>query len=1280
MKKAAIIPLLLLYINAVSQGNLTYNIVDLGEVGPPLKHKALNIPQPFLSKTGILAYSIPGPISERDELNSVKNEPNPVKRGCKAIMVNLKTGEKEEITIPGENYLEVIGIGIDDQRIFLRGAKATNYEEVLRDLDEMHWKLQMSFYQYLNGSITQLEEDPRSKLADEKRAYNEIVKKRLLDKVSTDDEEGWYVHKRAGQHYFGFYRQNQIFYTHKDSIIVLPRRSSDSTFLPLQINNKGHLLGVSSRYINNEKHYSLIFIGDEKTAKLTDLITNGSGWNIDNVYIPGPDGTIYEDHGGNFSGYGLSNDGLITGIGKYQGLYHAFYLIPNLWPTDQFKVTNQYQEDQAIALEVSHPSPVVSLEKVKILRVSDGVATIEIRGHVTSVLSQIVADGKARIDQVQIQFIDSSQESQLTTINVPVKTNMVGTEDDFRPYGSVGSFESEIEVPLFTGSTLVNVGAMNLIGRWGFDSFTCSVDDSAIDAHFTSDTVLVVNHLSEDYITEVIHHESTKEGLVNLSLLRVPGSSADFYGNQEVIEINGSTMPLKLNDVGNVVSDRPIIIVSGEVRGDIPNVISLDNSDQISIKYKTDVKTFDISYTAHSPPNYYKYAAGTKVSHKVFIKGSKEWNLTGLTIEKRDQPTVNWYRDTSIKAELREKRRGDEGVVLTIDLDIDKESDKFPYKRVKLFIREGDELKEVVLGSFQVTKLKTVIISVDGFAYASSQTLIEDEFAPGLTWAFDGSANQNEPALAALPTITWTNWPGIFSGSPPGKHGITGNSFMVRERKIARPFNSGHPLAKKMDGFRATIGIFNGLVLPNTGSIYDNMAMTSDNDDFRGASIHQWYNVAHRSLIQRYYFSTVRNIMTYDLKLKAHDASAAIILDLLSGIKANQVLNSNPEIDVLTVYFPGPDNIAHSIGDETVSPPHKDSEFYTKGPALPDVRTPLVSIQEHAENFTDDYIRSIYEQLSKSGYLYASLFVLVSDHGLHSYHNRPPYNITMDGGMKTLFKTSGYKPFKDFDKLYFPRLNPNKIFAINRSDIVFSPNGGMAQFYLRDFDKAWEKPASKATIERLLRVLYMEAVGGSLVDKQTGSVSTYPDYKGVYTNLAPKKNPVATQLQLSLDYGAMGSPPALFAKVGGTNSFLSDYQWVKSVPINPNSPIKYGTIEEFIEARKAIYSDFDWPEFKERLKEFNHKGEKGSRTGDILMFMDGRMGYMAILDGDELNGWHGGATISESLVPLMFNIPGSVVEEDFIHQAVEDVRKSNGEKKLRNWQMGEILKRIYTTL
>lgn len=99
-------------------------------------------------------------------------------------------------------------------------------------------------------------------------------------------------------------------------------------------------------------------------------------------------------------------------------------------------------------------------------------------------------------------------------------------------------------------------------------------------------------------------------------------------------------------------------------------------------------------------------------------------------------------------------------------------------------------------------------------------------------------------------------------------------------------------------------------------------------------------------------------------------------------------------------------------------------------------------------------------------------------------------------------------------------------------NIVYSPNGGMAQLYVRGAGDWTDSPTAQ-DIELVAGALFIEAVGGVATDP-TGAVVRYPRigpppaYSGLCPVLLPKLN---AAFGPGLDNGALGDPPAIFVRV-----------------------------------------------------------------------------------------------------------------------------------------------------
>jgi predicted AlkP superfamily pyrophosphatase or phosphodiesterase len=98
------------------------------------------------------------------------------------------------------------------------------------------------------------------------------------------------------------------------------------------------------------------------------------------------------------------------------------------------------------------------------------------------------------------------------------------------------------------------------------------------------------------------------------------------------------------------------------------------------------------------------------------------------------------------------------------------------------------------------------------------------------------------------------------------------------------------------------------------------------------------------------------------------------------------------DLDFLTLYFPGPDNVAHHVGAMTGNPTGPGPAGFPVG-ALGDTTNPLPAIAEQVRRVTDRALGRVLTRIERDGYLNACLFVLVADHGLIAYRNTDPFNL-----------------------------------------------------------------------------------------------------------------------------------------------------------------------------------------------------------------------------------------------------------------------------------------------
>ena len=958
-----------------------------------------------------------------------------------------------------------------------------------------------------------------------------------------------------------------------------------------------------------------------------------------------------------------------------------------------------------LVTDISHPYPVITIDEISAGQVSlsKGIATFTISGQVHDAIADMVKD-KADIKKVVLGYIDPESENEeededQMEISLNKQASADG-EDPWRPFPFEGRFSKQVSIPVWPGEVSVTVSATNIAGNTGYDGFTLTIDDD------------------QTRVIAIKHQENTDPGFFNPVMIKVyDPSPLNPEGEElpEVVLMNGKKIGLRAlpeEGSGAFRSELPIIALSKPVMGieNILNPFAEDASDTIA--YRNYSEPFYWSYTEHSPPNYYTYAGGTTVKHHLRSALFRKWKIESAVVTYDDGKKDDRYINVTVDSTLPPSNGNEPGYVLKLQIRdlaglIGNEKKTFRFT-----LKEKNSTRRVVahenfIGAFSTTyRLKLVILTFDGLAYHALDSLIRNPGAassiPTFKKVFQGGYNMDRPALSALPTITWCNWPGIFAMQPPGLHGVIGNAFFGREIAGKEPYAIGghgttdEKIAQVLkgrgtayDGKLASSGGLMNAAKGNSGSLYDNLGASfhMGNAKLNVISVHQWYSktTSGKVSVSNFYYPNWWKYGTKRLlRFTEHSEKAARLMDRISGkLAAEQFEQRLHHFDVLTVYFPGADNIAHAIGQS----PNDLTGNYPAGPKIPNDSIPLYAIKQHLIWHSDRNLNRLISRIEDRGYLYATLFAITGDHGLHAFQNTSDFNLTLYkkdrqdvGGMKPLFESLGFNVWEIDSTVITPDGQVVTLGEkINQQSLVYAPNGGMGQIYLRSAGKTWQQPPLQSDIDKVVARLYIEAVTGGYRNPVSGRPGSYPQ-KLLYQKFWSKSNPSLG----GSDFGALGKPPALFVK----ENFTADFKWVKFV--DTTLAVQYGTLQEFINARKSItdargnllYPGFDWPEFIQRMNEMNDKNPGGSRTGDIVFFTDGYTGYMSINNGDELNGWHGGPSRSESYIPLFFNIPGNVVDETFISNAVNAAYREVQPQRnsLRNWDLGRVLVKIYDGL
>lgn len=299
--------------------------------------------------------------------------------------------------------------------------------------------------------------------------------------------------------------------------------------------------------------------------------------------------------------------------------------------------------------------------------------------------------------------------------------------------------------------------------------------------------------------------------------------------------------------------------------------------------------------------------------------------------------------------------------------------------------------------------------------------------------------------------------------------------------------------------------------------------------------------------------------------------------------------------DFTTIYFPGPDTMAQGDVGET------------------QVGQLVQTIHTHSDGVTDPESGRFLDYLEHRGYQYACAFALTADHGQIAFRTDDLHRLMVKDSngpeMLNLWEPAQATPSRPLEQLRL--LHSTK--KVADSEVVYAPNGGMGQFYIRDSDKNWAQPPANSNIEQVAQTLYWEAIG-----QPEGGKQYVPDLENALGRYGPGNDPI-------------NKHPAIFVRQDGFNQ---PYKWF----IHSQGAFVTTSIDNFINQSGM---GAKWPEFARRIEELNERippSGSGSRSGDILIMTDGREGFLTEGNDHEiLPGWHGGPTVEETEVPLLFN-------------------------------------------
>ncbi|MHC4251024.1 MAG: alkaline phosphatase family protein [Planctomycetota bacterium] len=752
--------------------------------------------------------------------------------------------------------------------------------------------------------------------------------------------------------------------------------------------------------------------------------------------------------------------------------------------------------------------------------------------------------------------------------------------------------------------------------------------------------------------------------------------------------------------------DRPLMVVKKSVPPGLDNVIciaDIDDEDTIRVNFCGVPRQFSAAVVSGSEPaeDILKVAPHTSVEvhlskgnvGKLMTKTDPQFSV-GVSI--RGTPWTPWdikdataskcpAHDACVKLWLNVRAKTQRGIFDVIVRE-----------------KDGDE-RAVVKKAFKVVDLRVVVIAIDGADFSQFLSAVDHGDAPSLQeaigepvwyraadgqaerWEFENSVNPG-PAVNSFPTITFSSWSTIFTGATPAEQGVVGNSFFPRDMLLGSPLpafpymcDNGETLRYKTEGWGVvTRGLDTGgkIGLPTyeidypvylrdgIKTIYEQVAELDAGSVINTASVHAYigrrelpaagnrgkhFNMKFPTTALKYAVKDcsesgvpapgelTARVIDYEWGLLDHGEEIATNLDYWSAkVFVNEVWHKDAPPHLTTVYFPGPDNYAHDTGHGPLFWKYRD---------LQDTSESLLGVRLHIEKHMDKFFGEVRSRIQKNGWLPATVFCFVGDHGMVGSDNREDEN-----GMtpKFLSVREGTKVEEhEFHNLVGADAKATWVGGnLALADVVLGPNGGMAHIYLKPH--VWGAPPSQDDIDELAVRLYQEAIIG------------YSD------------SDLLKSLEGALGDRAKGGDPGEQEVLGILVRHPQTAQYAvfhcDPYAAKPIDTVRHKAAAELLTGGTTR----KWSIIAKRLQELNDVAAPGtpptasrpaadagkSRTGDIVLIMNVKRGFMCTndTDTDVEPGWHGGPTVAESEVPLIFSNEWIVKsrEDNLISKAVSN--------------------------
>lgn len=368
---------------------------------------------------------------------------------------------------------------------------------------------------------------------------------------------------------------------------------------------------------------------------------------------------------------------------------------------------------------------------------------------------------------------------------------------------------------------------------------------------------------------------------------------------------------------------------------------------------------------------------------------------------------------------------------------------------------------------------KLLVLAIDGIDRHLLYRLLENGELPEMAKLLGGDGQSfphayfHDGLLSTLPSSTAVSWATIMTGVEPAEHGVAGNEYFVRGTgEFAAPVPVTVEDATPVFEIY-TDGYANDLL--GAPTVYERMR-ERDPGVRVWVAMHQYYRGADRLILtdRTAMLDAFQSLFATHVTAPLTGAQTlSLFQELDEEIVENMddLMESEPAADVITLYMPGLDHYAHI----TDAPPDESRTTYLKQGLEP-------------------LMKELRETLAETGALENRYIVLVSDHGHTGVVHDDAHSLGMDGEgePREVLEAGGFTV-----RPYQMAVDDDAFF-----DSVLAYQGAMAYVYIADRTTCanrggpcdWTRPARRADIDEAAELFYRNNEQGLLVPEMQGTL------------------------------------------------------------------------------------------------------------------------------------------------------------------------------------------------